>query len=341
MDAEHAAAVEYSRILARILGINANDLPHLLKGTSLSVDQFMSMEGYLSWPDQHKIISNALEWNHGHSNKPGLGLAIAAKTPQPLSFGILGMAAMSCETVLESLRVLIHYQSIRCQFNQTELMVKNDHIILRSNLRVDADHVGVFLRDAWIVTLATTLGLLLGKDVKSIQLSMGFSAPEYENLFHQLLPCPFQFDQPHTEFIFPRHFGDKPIPTHDAHTKQWAIQLCEHQYQHLKHLTRFAERTRHILRSCSGQLPNQETIANELNVSVRTFSRRLKEEGCTYKQLVDEEQKRLARHYFDNTELTIETISDLVGYQDISSFRRAFKRWFQIPPSQYPRYKNP
>ena len=63
--------------------------------------------------------------------------------------------------------------------------------------------------------------------------------------------------------------------------------------------------------------------------------RRLKDEGTSYQHLLDEEQKRLATLFLDNPRHTVDSVASALGYHDVSTFRRAFKRWFGVPPSEY------
>jgi len=67
----------------------------------------------------------------------------------------------------------------------------------------------------------------------------------------------------------------------------------------------------------------------------RTLSRKLKEENSSFRQVRDEILSRRAATYLRDTQLSVEAIALLLGYHDTASFRRAFKRWFVMPPDQY------
>ena len=328
-----AASIDFTRILTRVMDLEASEYSGLLEGTKLTPRQLISMEGHINWQDQYCIIDNALRI----SDIPSLGLLFAAKTPPTISLGILAVAAMSCKTVEEALDTLIRYQDIRSPLNHTQLDKHQDQLTLKFNDTIVYDNVGIFIRESWIVTIANSLSLLIGRDVTAIELDLGFSKPSYSQLFEKYVCIPYNFNTKETQFRLPVNYGERIIPTHDEHTKRWALELCEQQLQALSKHKNFAERTRSIIRKWPDHQLTQDEVAKQLFVSTRTFSRRLKEEGHTFKQLVDEEQKRLTLYYFTNTELTIESISGLVGYKDMSSFRRAFKRWFGMRPSEFPR----
>lgn len=78
----------------------------------------------------------------------------------------------------------------------------------------------------------------------------------------------------------------------------------------------------------SSQNPPKITqLADQLGMSERTLRRKLAEEGVSYSQLLHRCRCELAIDYIENSSLATKEISYLLGYDDISSFRRAFKCW--------------
>lgn len=70
-----------------------------------------------------------------------------------------------------------------------------------------------------------------------------------------------------------------------------------------------------------------EVVAEELGVSVRTLQRKLQLENTTFKEVLQSAQKFMAIQYMREKQLSAEEIAFLVGYSEVSSFARAFKRW--------------
>lgn len=332
MHEELVFSVDYSRILASVLNLGPNDIARLIAGTSLTPARFLEMEGYLSWPDQHRIISNALALADG----PGLGL-IAGERYSPLSHGLLGVATMASPTVLDALQINQRFHPTRAQFTRLALEQTPQQLILTFEITVEPDPVATFLMEALLVSLTSTLRFLVGDNVRQVALELAIPEPAYVDRYWERLPFPLRFNCPANRFILPAAFGQLAIPTHDSQLQRWATQQIEQQFERLHLSTRFGARVLAILRQTPGQSFSQEQVAFMLNLSPRTLVRRLKEEGTSYKQLLDDEQKRLAQYYLEHTDLTAEAIAEQTGYHDLSSFRRAFKRWFGMAPSRYPR----
>lgn len=82
---------------------------------------------------------------------------------------------------------------------------------------------------------------------------------------------------------------------------------------------------------------SQEAVAANFNISTRSLQRKLKEEGITYLQIVEEVRKTLAINYLTNENYSVKDIAYILGYNEQSAFLRAFKRWTNKTPSEYQR----
>lgn len=77
-----------------------------------------------------------------------------------------------------------------------------------------------------------------------------------------------------------------------------------------------------------------DAVCKKLGVSSRTLQRRLSEESDTFQAILNRTREALARHYLKRPELTATEISFLLGYDDPSSFFRAFAAWTGTTPEQ-------
>ena len=68
-------------------------------------------------------------------------------------------------------------------------------------------------------------------------------------------------------------------------------------------------------------------IAAHLNLSRQTLYRRLKAEGVTFEQVLDELRHRLALDYLTSRKVSVNETAYLVGFSEPAAFSRAFKRW--------------
>ena len=84
-----------------------------------------------------------------------------------------------------------------------------------------------------------------------------------------------------------------------------------------------------------GRIWTLREVAEKLCMSSRTLIRKLHLEGTTFQIIRDELAKKQVVTYLKDTNLTVESVGHLMGFSDVSSFRRSFKRWFEETPSEY------
>lgn len=77
-----------------------------------------------------------------------------------------------------------------------------------------------------------------------------------------------------------------------------------------------------------------EDIASRLGVSVRTLQRNLSAENTTFKQELQAVQKAMTFSYL-KMKLSAEEISSLIGYSEVNTFSRAFKKWTGMTVTEY------
>ncbi|MFE9259138.1 helix-turn-helix domain-containing protein [Streptomyces sp. NPDC006879] len=75
-------------------------------------------------------------------------------------------------------------------------------------------------------------------------------------------------------------------------------------------------------------------VATALALSTCTLQRRLKGEGTTFQDVLNDTREALARHYLSRADLTVRDVSFLLGYEDPNSFYRAFRAWTGRTPAQ-------
>lgn len=81
--------------------------------------------------------------------------------------------------------------------------------------------------------------------------------------------------------------------------------------------------------------PDSETLARELGMSRSTLHRRMKDAGLSLTELKDEERKKRVLVLLANSNLSLSEIATALGYNEQSSFYRAFTRWFEQTPSAF------
>lgn len=100
-----------------------------------------------------------------------------------------------------------------------------------------------------------------------------------------------------------------------------------------------SELERHVQSIIIDQLPSgmisETSVAETLGLSRRSLHRRLQREGTSFRPLLEEVRRKLAKEYLADPEYSVTDISFLLGFAETSAFSRAFRRWFGCAPSHY------
>lgn len=132
-----------------------------------------------------------------------------------------------------------------------------------------------------------------------------------------------------------RTWLDQPLPTANPEGLTQALAQCERESALTETNNDIARQVRaHLVQGQNGY-PTPEQLAANLCLTPRTLRRRLQERGLSYKQLLDDVRRRDSCQLLANSEMEIQSISEMLGFADPANFTRAFKGWMGVVPSEW------
>jgi AraC-like DNA-binding protein len=81
--------------------------------------------------------------------------------------------------------------------------------------------------------------------------------------------------------------------------------------------------------------PDLGDVARRMGMSERTLQRRITEEGRSFRDLLADARRELGRRLLADRTVEIDEIAFLLGYQDATSFHRAFRGWEGMSPGRW------
>ncbi|TMV07780.1 AraC family transcriptional regulator [Ruegeria sediminis] len=76
-------------------------------------------------------------------------------------------------------------------------------------------------------------------------------------------------------------------------------------------------------------------LVEQMGFNRRSVQKYLRERGSGLADLIEEERRKLAFNLLEQTDQSLEEISQALGYTDVSNFSRAFRRWSGVAPSNW------
>ena len=269
------------------------------------------------------------------ATKPETGL-LAGQRQQISYYGAYGYAMATSETLSDAWRVGRDFFSLSGSLFRISLDIQNGVGIYRSYNPESLGPILPFVAEYWRSSQSTIFALVLGRTFPSLAMYFPYAAPKHAALYREVLGCPVHFEPGRMEWHFDASVLEEPCSSADPGVAQLCEDYCEQFVDRSQGKSVFQQQ---ILRTCVRNLGSANVqasvIAKSLNMSVRTMYRRLGEEGVSYQALLDRLRSSVALEYLRNTQLSVEEIATQCGYQDVSNFRKAFRRWTGSSPSSF------
>ena len=306
------------------------DLEPLLKKANLTLHQIDDPGVRLRVRDQINFLNLAA--NALQDDFLGFHLAL---TPDLREIGFLYYVSASSEMLGEALRRGARYSSIVNEGISLKLIDSRDVVIT-------FDYVGVSRHlDRHQIEFFVTSLILLSRQLTGVRLvpnrvrfihRRGTTCSEYLEFFGTNVEFGAEID----EVAFAATSKNMPVVSADPYLNKLLIAYCEEAL-----CRRIASRgsfRSNVENAIVPLLPHgkarADEVARRLGVSQRTFARRLSLEGPTYSDVVKSLRSDLAKRYLTDKALSISQIAWLLGYQEVSAFTHAFKRWTGKTPRE-------
>jgi AraC-like DNA-binding protein len=279
------------------------------------------------------VIAKAWRELASVTNDPAIGLTAANDYFQPASWHTVGLAMLCSSSLRDALERLGRYQSFLTEAGSFYLTESDGN--LHSSMRTDIEgsRLGHEATDFGMAAIIKVLRIIYPGVLRPQQARLMRPAPEDVTPYYDYFGCSVLFGQKELGFSFSLDQVDRLLPSANAELAKLQDQLTEDYLADLKSES-LARQIKQLIepRLPSGEVSSVE-IAEALHMSSRNLQRRLQDEGVSFKQLLSEVRQELALRYLASSRYSISEVAYLLGFSDQSNFTRAFKRWFNVSPS--------
>lgn len=178
----------------------------------------------------------------------------------------------------------------------------------------------------WAIRL--TGGLVRGRRIQLRHQSM---SPL--RVYRAYFGCDVRFDQAINGLVFHDRDLNRAVVAADQEALQSALSGIESRFPQreapLSVLTRGV-----ILHFLGTDLCTTETVARTLNLHPRTLRRRLRQEGASFRQILDQVRCDHLAYLLRHTQFDLTDISERLGFAEQSVLTRYCRRWLSLSPTQ-------
>lgn len=274
------------------------------------------------------------------SDSEDIGLSVGLQLHLS-AHGPLGVATYSCPDLRTALNLLATYGQTRTEIFDISLHEHPEGLKVSFAETQDLDDLRVFVTESVLSGLFSAIDFFVGSGQFNGECFFAYPEPSYGSAYRDHFGTRLTFDHCATEIIIPKPLLLAPSIVADPVLHQQAVAICERQLQEIKAgatvETEFSteEVVSNLILENPGKLWSLNDVAASLHVSPRTLIRKLDSEGTKFQKIRDDLAKQRVISYLAEASLSVESIAHLMGFSEVSSFRRSFKRWFGETPSQY------
>ncbi len=331
---ETTTSITLVRILLRYItqsGLNANEL---LGPLDIGFSMVEDTEARISSHQFAAIWQAALK----QSKDPDFGLHFGKALADSYTGGhILFNVMKNCPTVGTALEKFCIYHDLMADAIQPVMKLGPPYVSMTWD--IDGPEVSIprHLSEALLTSYVFILRQVSDNRLNLLETRFQHPQPRNINEHERIFEAPLLFGQGRNELIFDRKYLELPVFLADGEFLETLESYAQKVLDRLYPPNSWSEKVIRLQNELfvRGDKPNIEAVARSLAVSSRKLQIKLKEEGTTYQNILDQVREALALNYLGKEEITICDIAFLLGYSEQSAFNHAFKRWTGSTPGEY------
>jgi len=309
---------------------------HFNMSTAQLAQELKVDESILTEEDQRLPLSLYQEIWHlalDKSQVPELGLRIAQEESSE-DLGLVAHVVYNSTTLGEGIKQYVRLFSVVNEAFELEFEDNGKQGNLKFiNKSPNCYNVSDMERTLAIAVTRTTKATGIGNMIFAVHFQ--HSKPAYAKKYQELFNCKVLFDQPCCEIIFDsRMLALKPKrrnPHMRTATLNYANQIMSRLFKRsISHKVK-----RLIEKNIGDGSFDAEQASNQLNMSRQTLYRKLKNDGASYSELVDQVRQDKAFYMLKQANMPLTVIAYDLGFSELSAITRAFKRWTGKNPAEY------
>jgi len=317
------------------------DLDTLLRDTQINKESLKSVEEKISYHAFMNLIASGIS----QCNQPGIGL-LASEHFKWYYHGVTGMAINASSTFNQAGLAFQRYSCIaqpyympyRCNpfyylDNQLQVIIPIEHFI---NTDQPSDPLYRFEIEFRLGLLFKILKQFGGREIiHKAQVELNIQKPYMHQVYEDLSFKNIRYNCRHSRLILPATSIDMEG---NLLTKGVYKQTLEYCNEELRKVTKDAPNIEHVRTLLVENLPNYpniNSVAKRMGLTTRTLARKLKHEGTSFTDALNDIRSEIAIYLLNSTDLSIDDISESVGFSETTNFRQAFQKWTGQPSSAY------
>lgn len=248
------------------------------------------------------------------------------------SFNALGYAAANSDCLNDALALIPKYEALVMTCGRTRIQAQQDEVTVSWAMSAQADQwpqpqLMNLLENLFLASWVTLARMLTGNNHVLNAVCFTHRQPGNIALWHTVFGADVRFNQTQAMVRFPRALLSLTINQSDPFIHQVMLREAQSLSATLQQKTLAAKVMEWLMIALPEGEPDQQAVAEFFNISERTLRRRLQQEDTSYQKILETTRQQRANYYLQQTDLPLAEVADRLGYQHLSAFNAAYKRW--------------
>jgi AraC-like DNA-binding protein len=304
----------------------------ILRDVNLAVDEVHSPKSRISLAELMTACNNAIRLSSDPHLPYRIGTSIHIS-----AYGMYGFAILCCPDFRKAMAFAEFYHALAAPLATIEFTEADGLAIwvIEPNARAATDpQLYRFITEMQIGIHISLMRDIMGPAFTPDRINLAYPEAHDFGLPAEQIGCPLSYASSSNGIVFRSAWLDQAANLGNKTTYPAVVALCDDLLNDLKLRIGVAGEIRALLLRDIANPPSLATIAKRLEVSDRSLRRQLREQGISFRGLLDELRMQVALKYLRTTRLANEDIALALGFSDAANFRRAFRRWTNKSPSE-------
>lgn len=309
------------------------DPEELFAEADIDIGLFSDPENTIPFRDLGRLLAHGLE----RSGCPHLGLLVGQRSGLD-ALGVVGQLAAQCPNVGTAIENIILYLHLHDRGAIPSLWVSGDRAVLAYTIyRPDVPGIEQIYDGALAITLNAMKGMV-GPSFDASEVRLCRPRPADIEPYWRHFRCRLTFGAEHSALIFPASTLERPLGGANPLVRRKIVEELE--ALEAQGSWDLAAQLRRVLRklliaAATPGATSLERIADLFAIHRRTLNRRLKAQGTSFRELIDDSRYDIARQLLRDTRIPVLEIASALDYADAAAFTRAFRRWSGTTPAAW------
>ncbi|MBU2515022.1 AraC family transcriptional regulator [bacterium] len=278
-------------------------------------------------------------WSHilQHSQDPDFGLHFGVQSHSLLSRHLLYAMMMNCENVEQAIKKNFLYHNLITDIIHPKLSVEGDLAFMTWEMGHPALNQERHFAESILALFVSMLRFLTEDRIKLNEVRFTHAFPERTLEHERIFQAPLLFEKKSNEIVLEASYLNSPILMANPRIFEGLEQLVQKTLHRVNLPNSWMDKVTQLLSKAvlKEEKTDIETIARRFAMSERNLQLKLKEEGTSFRNLLDAIRKEIAIGYLEDENAAFCEIALLLGFADQSAFHHAFKRWTGQTPGAF------